>query len=51
MLKTIKVQQMVYDKLDQLRDKRETFGECIERLIKAYDQIRQITAAKQEVRG
>lgn len=36
MLKTIKVRQEVYNDLEMLRQKNETFGECIARLIKAY---------------
>lgn len=43
MLKSIKVKQEVYDALDKLADKRESYGECIMRLIKAYRKIMDIT--------
>jgi molybdenum-dependent DNA-binding transcriptional regulator ModE len=49
MLKTIKVEPAVYDRLDKLRDRRggsrgglETFGEAIERLLNAYDQLKRV---------
>ncbi len=36
MPKSIKVQQLTYDHLESLREKRESFSETIDRLIKAY---------------
>ena len=46
MLKTIKVKQEVYDSLEGLRRKSETFGECIARLIDAYGKLTAITNVK-----
>lgn len=43
MLKSIKVKQEVYDALDGIADKRETFGEVIMRLIVAYKKLMAIT--------
>ncbi len=51
MLKTIKVKQEVYDQLEALRRKNETFGECIQRIITAYSQLTALVAEKQEGRG
>ena len=42
MLKSIKVQHDVYDALDGVRGKNETFGECIDKLIKAYRKLLEI---------
>ena len=42
MLKSIKVSQEVYGALESIAEKRETFGECIMRLIKAYRKLREI---------
>ena len=49
MLKTIKVEPVVYNRLDKLRDRRggsrgglETFGEAIERLLNAWDQMKRV---------
>lgn len=36
MSKTIRVRNQVYNELEELRDKRETFSEVILRLIKLY---------------
>ena len=43
MLKSIKVQWAVYDALDGERQKGETFGECIKRLLMAYKKLMAIT--------
>jgi predicted CopG family antitoxin len=42
MLKSIKIKQEVYDELERLADKRETYGEVIMRLIKAYKKLMEI---------
>lgn len=46
MLKSIKVKQEVYDDLDRLAGKRETYSEVIMRLIEAYKKLMEITEAK-----
>jgi predicted CopG family antitoxin len=43
MSKTVKLENAVYFRLDQLREKRETFSECVARLIALEDQVRKIT--------
>jgi predicted CopG family antitoxin len=48
MLKTIKVKQEVYDALEILRKDKETKGECIHRLIRAYSALLGIAEPKQE---
>lgn len=47
MLKSIKVKQMTYDSLERLREKRESFSQTIDRLIKAYESLVSITAKKE----
>jgi len=37
--KAIKVDEKVYERLEELRDWKETFSEVIERLLKVYDTI------------
>ena len=43
MSKTIKVEDQVYDRLEEIREKRETFSECVERLLKVYDTIKTVS--------
>ena len=43
MNKTIKVEDQVYDRLEEIREKRETFSECVERLLKVYDTIKTVS--------
>ncbi len=43
MSKTIRVRNQVYNELEELRDKRETFSEVIERLIKLYSTMRNVS--------
>ena len=42
MLKSIRIQQEVYDSLEAIRGKRETFGECISKLIVTYRKLLEI---------
>ncbi|MBA7577586.1 hypothetical protein ES708_19439 [subsurface metagenome] len=42
MSKTIRVDDKVYNELEELRDKRETFSEVIARTVNAYITIRGI---------
>lgn len=42
MSKTIRVDDQVYNELEELRDKRETFSEVIARTVNAYLTIRGI---------
>ena len=42
MSKTIRVDDQVYDQLEELREKRETFSEVIARALNAYNTIRGI---------
>jgi len=42
MSKTIRVDDQVYNELEELRDKRETFSEVIARTVNAYNTIRGI---------
>lgn len=42
MSKTIRVSDEVYNELEKLRDKRETFNQVIARTINAYNTIRGI---------
>jgi len=39
MSRVIKVEDQVYDRLDQLRDKRETFSDVIKELLDARERI------------
>lgn len=39
MSKTIRVEKEVYDRLNKIRDWKETFSEVIERLLKVYETI------------
>jgi len=41
--KTIKVEDQVYDKLEQIRGKRETFSEVVGRLLDIYDKLGMIS--------
>jgi len=43
MSKTIKVEDRVYDRLEEIREKRETFSEAVERLLKVYDTIKTVS--------
>ena len=45
MSKTIWLKDETYNKLEALREKRETFGEVVERLIKVYDVIWDVSEA------
>jgi len=38
-LKTVKLKSEVYDALERLRRDKESFSECVDRLIKAYEQM------------
>jgi len=42
MSKTIRVEDKVYQELEELREKRETFSEVIARAVNAYQTIRGI---------
>lgn len=48
MLKSIKVKPLVYESLDRLREKGESFSEVIERLVKAYDGLLGLGLKKKE---
>jgi len=41
--KTIKVEDRVYNRLEEIREKRETFSEAVERLLKVYDTIKTVS--------
>jgi len=43
MSKSIKVTDGVYIALEAIREKRETFSECVERLIKVYATIKGVS--------
>jgi len=42
MSKTIKLDEQVYQELDQLREKRETFSQAVGRLISLYQAIEKV---------
>lgn len=44
MRKTIKIDEQVYNKLDDFRDRHETFSEAVERLLAAQDMVRQLAS-------
>ena len=46
MLKSIKVKQEVYEALDKVAEKRESYGDTIMRLIKAYNELTDITYSR-----
>lgn len=48
MLKSIKVKQMTYDSLERLREKRESFSETIDRLVKAYNELSNLLTRKKD---
>lgn len=41
MSRTIKVDNQVYEQLEQLRRKRETFSQAVDRLLKVYETLSQ----------
>lgn len=41
--KSIKVSDRVYIALEEIREKRETFSEAIERIIRVYDTIKGVS--------
>jgi len=45
MSKVIKVSDEVYNQLDGLKSRRETFSEVVERLLKVYDTIWDVSEA------
>lgn len=48
MLKSIKVKPLVYEELDKLREKRESFSETIGRLIRVYKGLLGIVEPRKE---
>jgi len=40
---SIKVTDGVYIALEEVREKRETFSECVERLLRVYDTIKGVS--------
>lgn len=44
MSKLIRVEQQVYDELEELRDKRETFSQVIERLLSTIRPLREASS-------
>lgn len=40
--KSIKIEQGVYDRLDNIRGKHETFSECIARLVSLIETVKEI---------
>jgi len=47
MSKQIRLEDEVYEKLESIRDKRETFSEVVGRLIKIYDSLGLLTSTIQ----
>ena len=47
MSKLVRMSDEVYDRLEAIRDKRETFSEVVERLVKIHDKLGMITALAQ----
>ena len=45
MSKTIKLDDQVYQKLDELREKRETFSEVVQRLLDLHLMLTDVTKA------
>jgi len=43
MSKTIRLEDQVYDDLDGIREKRETFSEATERIIKVYATMKEVS--------
>jgi len=43
MSKTIKVSEKTYDALEELRDKRETFDEAVQRLLQVFRTIKGVS--------
>lgn len=43
MSKTIKVNDQVYGELEQIRDKRETFSEVVQRLLKVFATLKEVS--------
>ena len=48
MLKSIKVKPLVYEALDRVREKRESFSDVIARLITVYQNVLNIQKPKEE---
>jgi len=49
MSKTIKLEDQVYDRLEQLREKRETFSQVVERLLETYFKLIVLTQGLKQV--
>lgn len=45
MTKTIKVSQETYNALEELREKRETFDQAVQRVIKVFKQLEEMSKA------
>ncbi|MBA7707088.1 hypothetical protein ES703_115953 [subsurface metagenome] len=43
MSKTIRLEDQVYSDLDAIREKRETFSEAVERVIKVYATMKEVS--------
>ncbi|MBA7607947.1 hypothetical protein ES703_15117 [subsurface metagenome] len=43
MSKLVRVSDEVYDKLDAIREKRETFSEAVERIIEVYTKMQEVS--------
>lgn len=45
MLKTIRIHKQTYDRLEALRDKRETFDDVIKRAVDLVEELRRVKGA------